>query len=49
MCPLCLASVALATAGAATTTGWTVLVASKHLKKKNKQTQEQSHAVNREL
>ena len=36
MCPLCLATIALATAGAATTTGWTALMASKYLKKKNK-------------
>jgi hypothetical protein len=36
MCPLCLATIALATAGAATTTGWTALIASKYLNKKDK-------------
>jgi hypothetical protein len=35
MCPLCLATIALATAGAATT-GWTALIASKYLNKKDK-------------
>ena len=48
MCPFCLATIALATA-AATTTGWTALVASKYLKKRNKNHLEQSHAVEREL
>ena len=37
MCPFCLATIALATAGAATTTGWTAILASKYLKKKNKE------------
>jgi hypothetical protein len=49
MCPFCLATIALATAGAATTTGWTALVASKYLKKKIKDHTERSHAVEREL
>ena len=49
MCPFCLSTIALATAGAATTTGWTALVASKYLKKRNKNHLEQSHAVEREL
>ena len=35
MCPVCLATIALATAGAATTTGWTAFLASKYLRKKN--------------
>jgi hypothetical protein len=37
MCPFCLATIALATAGAATTTGWSALMASKYLKKQSKQ------------
>jgi hypothetical protein len=49
MCPFCLATIALAIAGAATTTGWTALVAPKYLKKRNKNHLEQSHAVEREL
>ena len=49
MCPACLAAIALATAGAATTTGWTALIASKYLKKKNKENTERSHALDRAL
>jgi hypothetical protein len=49
MCPFCLATIALATAGAATTTGWTAVLASKYLKKKDKQNPEGSYAVDREL
>ena len=49
MCPFCLATIALATAGAATTTGWTALAAAKYLKKKKKDNREGSHVVDREL
>ena len=49
MCPLCLATIALATAGAATTTGWTALMASKYLKKKNKGNPGGSYAVDTEV
>jgi hypothetical protein len=49
MCPFCLATIALATAGAATSTGWSALIASKYLKKKNKNNAEGSHVVDREL
>jgi hypothetical protein len=49
MCPLCLATFALATAGAATTTGWTVVVASKYLKRKDKERPGGSHDVKREV
>jgi hypothetical protein len=49
MCPFCLATIALATAGAATTTGWTAVVASKYLKKKKKEISGGCHAVEREL
>jgi hypothetical protein len=49
MCPFCLATIALATAGAATTSGWTVLLASKYLKKKNKENPGGFHATEREF
>ncbi len=47
MCPFCLATIALATAGAAGTTGWTALMASRYLKKEDKANSKRDHAVER--
>jgi hypothetical protein len=47
MCPFCLATIALATAGAAGTTGWTALMASRYLKKKDKEKSEEDDVIER--